>query len=166
MLENFFAGLVLAPVVVFCSASQALAETSVKHFENWTFSCEEKACQIFVTLADNKTKIAKYSLSIVYDGGKNATSAILRMPLGVALAPGVRVFADGTNFYDWPYQVCEDAGCQAVAVLEDPAIAKFKTADALQVQFIAYGSKKQDSFKIPMAGFNAAYDMLVTEAKK
>jgi invasion protein IalB len=148
------------------SASQSYAvETSVKHFENWTFSCEEKVCQIYVTLADNKTKVAKFSLSIVHDAAKNSSSAVLLTPLGVALVPGIRVFLDNKTFKDWSFQVCQDNGCQAVGQLDEATVEKLKIIENLHVEYIAYGKKKQDAFNIPMAGFKDAFAELVASAK-
>jgi invasion protein IalB len=78
----------------------------------------------------------------------------------------VRVFADKETHYAWPYQFCDAAGCQAIAPLDAAAVAKFKGAEGLQVQFFTYGKKTPDSFKFPMAGFQDALAKLIAEAEK
>jgi invasion protein IalB len=141
------------------------AQTTDERFQNWTYSCNQGACQIFVTLADAKNKDIKFSMSLVYNPNNKALSTIVQMPLGVALPPGLRIYTDKDNHIALPYQACDKTGCSAAAVLDAAMLDKMKAAENLQVQFIMYGKTTNDSFKIPMAGFTDAQAKLVADAK-
>jgi invasion protein IalB len=147
------------------AASVSLAQTADERFENWSYSCNQGACQTFVTLADAVNRDVRFSMSTVYNPKNKSTSIIVQTPLGVALPPGLRIYSDKTTHLDMPYQTCDKTGCSAAAVLDDTVLAKFKAAESLQVQFIRYGKTSKDSFKVPMAGFSDALAKLVANAK-
>jgi invasion protein IalB len=143
----------------------SIAQTADQRFQNWTYSCNQGACQIFITLADSVDKEIKFSMSTVYNPKNKVVSTIVQMPLGVALPPGLRIYSDKTTHLDLPYQTCDKSGCSAAGVLDNTSLEKFKATESLQVQFIRYGKTAQDGFKIPMAGFSEALTKLIAEAK-
>ncbi len=129
------------------------------------YSCEEIACQVFLTLADEATKEAKVSWSFVYDPKSGKLSTIVHLPLMVALPPGVRIRVDDKTQYTWPFQFCDGTGCRAVAVLTDDIFASLKGRQSIVLQFVPYGSRDATNYRIPMAGLAAATEKLVADAK-
>jgi len=155
-----------APSVPPSSLSPAPPKTpATQLFDKWMYSCEERACQVFLTLADDATKEAKVSWSFVYDPKSGKLSTIVQLPLMVALPPGVRIRVDDKTQYTWPFQFCDGTGCRAVAVLTEEIFASLKGRQNIVVQFVPYGSRQATNYQIPMAGLAAATEKLIADAK-
>ena len=141
------------------------APTIEKLFDKWMLRCAEGVCQVFLTLADEKTKEAKVSWTFVYDPKSAKLSTIVQLPLSVALPPGVRITVTEGTYYTWPFQYCDGTGCRAVAVLTDKIVASLKEQENVAVQYIPYGEQKTVTYKIPMAGLSAATTELIATVK-
>lgn len=144
--------------------SGALAQSKAKRFENWTYDCTQGVCQIYITLADQQNN-KSFALTVVHDAASNTYSGILKMPLGVALPPGVRIFTNMKDNYALPFQFCEADGCNAVAKLEPKLVAQMRKVPDVQVEYFVYGKQQRDAFRISMQGFPAAVEALVAGNK-
>ena len=140
--------------------------TVEKLFNDWMLRCAGGVCQVFLTLADEKTKEAKLSWSFVYDPKTEKLSTIVQLPLMAALPPGVRIALNQTAHFTWPYQYCDSTGCRAVAVLNDQDFVSIKQQKVVAVQYIPYGQQDAQSFKVPTAGLGAATAELIATLKK
>jgi invasion protein IalB len=134
-------------------------------YENWMFSCEQAACQVYLSLADEKTKEAKLSWAFLYDPKSNKISTVIQVPTRVALPPGVRVFLDEKTSFTWPFQFCDPSSCSAIAVVGDNEFASLSSREKAIVQFFQYGQQKPTSYAVPIAGLSAAAARLIADGK-
>ena len=134
-------------------------------YENWMFSCEEAVCQVYLSLADEKTKEAKLSWTFLYDPKLDRISTLIQVPTKVALPPGVRVFLDDKTSFTWPFQFCDPASCHSIAIVGGNEFASLSKRDKAIVQFFEYGQQKPLSYAVPIAGLSAASARLISEAK-
>ena len=159
-------GLAVAAMSSSGHAQQGPAQPPAKQvYGNWMFSCEQAACQVFLSLADEKTKEAKLSWAFLYDSRKVALSTIVRLPPMTALPPGVRVYVDDKTSFTWPFQFCDGSSCSAVSVLTDKDFALLKSPSRTVIQFFEYGRSKPTSYPISMDGLAEATVRLIAEAK-
>jgi invasion protein IalB len=147
-------------------APAASTATVEKLFNDWMFRCAGGVCQVFLTLADEKTKEAKLSWSFVYDPKTEKLSTIVQLPLMAALPPGVRITLNQSVHYTWPFQYCDSTGCRAVAVLTDQVFDSIKEQKNVAVQYIPYGQQNAQSFNVPVSGLGAATAELIATLKR
>lgn len=159
-------GLAVGAVSSSGHAQQGPAQPPAKQvYGSWMFSCEQVACQVFLSLADDKTKEAKLSWAFLYDSRKLTLSTIVRLPPMTALPPGVRVYVDEKTSFTWPFQFCDGSSCSAVSVLTNNDFAALKRPNKTIIQFFEYGRTKPTSYQIPMDGLAEAAIRLIAEAK-
>lgn len=135
-------------------------------FDNWMYTCEDGACQAVLSLASEETGERRLSWTFVYDPATDRLSSLVTVPLGVALPPGLRVKTSDGAINDWPFQVCDQEGCRAVAIIDDKTEAALESAMTVSLLFIPYGAKNAAALNVPMKGFAAAKKKLVEEAEK
>lgn len=143
-------------------SSVSSVPTVEKLFDKWMLKCAAGFCQVFLTLADEKTKEAKFSWTFVYDSKTAKISTIVQLPLMTALPPGVRISINKDSHLTWPFQYCDGTGCRAVAALTDQIFSSFKNQEYVVVQSVLYGEQKATTYKIPMAGLSAAVGELIS----
>lgn len=165
MRNKFIAGVIaFAAGCGFASAQGDNAQNEI--IGNWMYKCDEGPCQVFLSLADDTTGETRLTWSFLYNAENDQLSAILNLPLGVAIPPGVRIAISASDNLNWPYQVCDEIGCRAVAIIDGATSTKFSDAEKVSVQFIPYGGKYAGSFDVPMEGFSAARAKLIANARK
>lgn len=149
------------------SAAFAQPETASEKavFDNWQYNCEGGVCQAVLTLADNKTNERLVSWSFVYDPPNDRLSAVITLPLGVALPVGLGVQLGDDQNLTWPFQVCDAEGCRAVAVIDEVTEAALGEAEEVQIRFVPYGAKGAVAVPIPMQGFEEAKEKLKSEPR-
>jgi invasion protein IalB len=87
-------------------------------------------------------------------------TAVIRVPLGTALPPGLRVELGEGRHADGAFQVCEADGCTAVLPLDAAARAALAGLSTTRVLFVPYGSGAPVAFEVPVAGFAQAVEAL------
>ncbi len=163
-MKMLFKLVVAIGIAVGLLASGAMAQSVSKRFRNWTYDCTQGVCQIYITLAD-KVNNKNFAFTVLHDAKTKTYSGILKMPLGVALPPGVRVFTNMRDNYAFTYQFCDTEGCNAIAKLDPKLVQQMHDVSDVQVEYFAYGKQKLDAFRISMEGFTAAAEALLTEVK-
>lgn len=133
-------------------------------FGAWQYSCEGGVCQAVLTMADKKTNDRLVSWAFIYDPPNDRLSSVVTIPLGVALPTGLYIELSGDRTMNWPYQVCDNEGCRAVAVIDEATEAALSFEESVQVKFVPYGSRGAVAMPIPMEGFKEAKDKLKAQA--
>jgi invasion protein IalB len=137
-----------------------LAQEGVKPeqtvFDNWLYSCESGACQSILSLAGEEGGEVVLSWAFVHDPKSDRISMLVTLPLGVALAPGLRLDVSTGQHLDIPFQVCDGQGCRAVAVADASLMAGLAAAEEVSFRYIPYGSQGATAVRAPMKGFSKA----------
>jgi len=84
-------------------------------------------------------------------GGEGKARMVVTVPLGVLLAPGLQLTVDGSKPIALPFERCAASGCEATAVLDTAALAKFETGKTLTVRY-AVTDKASADIPITLTG--------------
>jgi invasion protein IalB len=141
-------------------AANAESAASPVTFGVWAMSCDEGPCQVFVTLQDRETQSLAVAWSIVADPATGAMTALVRLPLGMALPPGLTVRIDPGTAVSAAYQTCMDDGCLAVVPLDETLVGALRAGKGLGVDFVRYGATVREARFVPLDGFGDALDAL------
>ena len=108
-------------------AAAALAATAIgpvhaandgDTFKAWTARCEtpqgaQKVCHLFQVAKDDESGRDLVHVAIGYRGNQPEPLAIISVPLGIFLPPGVVLQVDGGKPIRAPYEVCDPDACRA-----------------------------------------------------
>jgi invasion protein IalB len=148
----------LTPAAI--GAQEAEAPVRSQIFGDWVYQCETAICQSFVSLADAETGERRLAWSMVYDRESEALTAIVNLPLGVALPPGARLRLLSGEIVPLPYQVCDADGCRAVAPVTGDIDAALRSAGSAVVEYVTYGRNRAERVQVPLDGYGPAIDAL------
>ena len=157
----FLFSLVLS--LVFSSNVQAKPEHG-KKFKDWTVVCEKlpdsgkEVCNIFQNVTNEKKKTV-LQVAIGYLPGNEKPQALLTMPLGIMLEPGLEFDAGNGKGIRLPFKVCVPNGCVAMTILDDETIKGMKSGSKGSVKF-AVAKDKVIGIPISLSGFTAAFKSL------
>lgn len=125
---------------------------------DWGETCTDSSCQLAVAARDSAS--GTFAASLVLDVPRAAAdpvSLIVRAPLGVSLAPGVRVVV-GAAHLDLPALTCLPAGCDLGRVVNAEELALLTAAETVEVRFFAYDSGQQFAVPLQTGGLAAALE--------
>lgn len=148
------AALALFPV----APRPALALTEGDLFGAWKYTCADGTCRTFLNVKQGEEIVVAWTL--LRDRDKNQSTSIIRVPQGVALPPGLRIYTDDKAFFDVPFQVCDETGCAAILVMDGAMQSAIAAKDVVRVAFIRYGQTETFAYEVPVKGFRAALDAL------
>jgi invasion protein IalB len=134
-------------------------------FGNWTVKCEiptgttTQKCHIiqYVTVKNKTGRMLRIKMAIGKFGKEGKPGAILTLPLGFFLPPGVMLDIPGTKPIRMFFTICLPNGCKAVAGLSDDIITAMRTPGRGKVTL---QDMRRNSIILPISleGFSAAYD--------
>ncbi|MCK5698078.1 MAG: invasion associated locus B family protein [Gammaproteobacteria bacterium] len=154
---------IIALCFIFISQAQAKPEKG-RTYKDWTVVCEEspktkkKMCNIFQNVTNDKGKVAM-QIAVGYPPEKTTPQALITLPLGVLLPPGVEFLAGSEKATRAPFGVCINNGCIAIVQLDDTLIKGMKGGSKGGVKFV---TAQQQVIEIPisLSGFTAAFNSL------
>ena len=134
-------------------------------FNDWKALCPGKetgdqvSCHIFQNLVakDGKTRILH--IAIGYVKGKKEPAAIITLPLGISLAPGIGLRVDDDQSVRFPFHACFNSGCQAGFPVNDALMDKFKKGSKLFIRVYDLSNQPAD-IPVSLKGFTAAIEAL------
>jgi invasion protein IalB len=142
LMKSALKPVVAASAVLLACATPALSRTK---------QCSENRCGLSIAALDATTKKPVLTFTVLINKDKSAPAAIAILPLGVALAPGVKLVI-GDAQIALAYKVCVPDGCQAYADLSAEDWTKITAAKSVQVRFFPLASDKPVSSELDMAG--------------
>lgn len=162
--------LLAATMVAFVGVGTAQGATDGDKFKEWTMRCEappeaaqgagQQICHIFQIAKDDESGRDLVHVAIGYRGDRPEPLAIISVPLGIFLPPGVALQIDQGNPVRAPYEVCDPDACRAGFPLTGEMISNLKNGLSLQVTLEnALGQKK--SLPVSLSGFTAGLNALV-----
>ena len=146
----------------------------VEKFDDWFMECEmitdEKGeqielCQISQTLLDKETDQPMMKIAVGYVPDKDQPVAVITLPLGIFLPPGIELQIDGTGKVGrLPINTCLPSGCQAGVQLDEDFVARMKQGSQMTVTF---GNPQGKGVAAPVSlkGFTAGLTSVEKEKK-
>jgi len=146
----------------------------VEKFEDWFKECEmitdEKGgqielCQISQTLLDKETDQPMMKIAVGYVPDKDQPVAVITLPLGIFLPPGIELQIDGKGKVGrLPINTCLPSGCQAGVQLDEDFVARMKQGSQMTVTF---GNPQGKGVAAPVSlkGFTAGLTSVEKEKK-
>lgn len=135
-----------------------------KKFKDWTVVCEElpnlkqTICNIFQNVTNKDDKVVM-QIAVGYPPNSTDAQALVTLPLGVLLPPGLEFKGGDAEAVRVPYGVCVQNGCIAIVKMTDEVIKGMKSGSKGSIKFAA---AKQKIIEIPISlnGFTAAFNSL------
>ena len=154
--------LTMAAVVV-VAIGTAHAAKDGDTFKAWTTRCETpqgapQVCHIFQVAKDEESGRDLVHVAIGYRGDRPEPLAIISVPLGIFLPPGVTLQIDQGKPIRAPYEVCDPDACRAGFPLNADIVSNLKGGLVLNVGLEnAVGQKKNLALSLSgmTAGLNA-----------
>jgi invasion protein IalB len=135
-----------------------------KKFTNWTVMCEElprskqKICNVFQNVTNDKGKVV-LQVAMGYSPVSSDVQALVTLPLGVMLQPGIEFKGGKADTIRVPFSLCVQNGCIAIIKMTDAMIQAMKSGSKGSIKFAA--TKKQIiEIPISLSGFTAAFNSL------
>lgn len=113
-------------------------------------------CQMVqsVSVSDGGRAVFLLSISPGHDAGANY--AVVTVPVGVYLAPGIEIRVDRRRAFKVLYEICDRTGCHAGFKLSGPVLRAFRNGMDAKVR--VWTAKTQAvEFAVSLRGFSAAY---------
>lgn len=139
-------------------------DSEVRRYKDWAVECRQpeaadtKRCVMFQRqVLDNGRTLLVMTVRRLPNADEPV--AILQLPLGVLLEPGVTVAVDDGEPTTLRYRLCNNGGCIATFELRDElktALMKGQTAKIVLVT----GDQKQLTVDVSLSGFTAALNTL------
>ncbi len=162
------AGSLLAVLGSLFAAPSYAAVKKGQHFEDWTVGCEKppgektERCFIYQTVVNKKSNQPVLQMAVGYLPGKakndDRPAALLTLPLGVALPPGVGFKIDDGKMIRLQFERCVPTGCIAGFPLNNDLLGKLKKG--LKVEVRVSDGQKVVTLPLSLKGFTAGFEAL------
>ena len=158
--RRWLAAMVLAAAV----PATALAQQDGQQIQDWTVRCEQtdagqRNCLIFQTLADQDNDRPVLQISVGYPNPGGGPAAMLIVPLGVALEPGMRIQVDEEPTIQAPFNHCNRMGCVVGFPMTAELIDAFKRGITSRVTVFDL-TGQPISLDVSLRGFTAGFDSI------
>ena len=135
-------------------------------FKDWKTQCTDNnadknvlGCHIFQNLVSRDGEHRVLHIAIGYVRGRNDPAAIITLPLGIALPPGINVSVDGKNPKKFPYQACFKTGCQAGFPVDSEMLSSFRSGNKAIIKIYDLSHEPID-IPVSLSGFSAAINAI------
>lgn len=133
-------------------------------FNDWKVRCEKlqnggERCYMFQVLVrkENRDPILHIAIGRSQPGAQPV--ALLTLPLGVILPPGVTMQIDSGVQKKVPWEICARAGCRAAVPLDASVVQAMKAGQRAVIGFVG-PDRKQHELPVSLSGFTAAMNAL------
>nr|VFJ60393.1 MAG: Invasion protein IalB, involved in pathogenesis [Candidatus Kentron sp. DK] len=140
-------------------------EVSTTPHGDWVLQCPkekgpkaEKPCALIQQIIADKSKSPIVSIIFLQAGDPASLHTIVRMPLGVALPPGMSLQIDDGEASKWRFNHCEPGGCLVTSKVSPEVRKKLEAGAKANIGFYSIGGQKivvPASLKGITAGLNA-----------
>ena len=152
-----------APLAAQSTADQGAAEIETQQFEDWTLRCRPapetqlRNCVI----EQNVVAEGKPVLQVMAGkyGPEKVLSAVINVPVGVRLPPGLVIQVDERALRMFPFEVCNSRSCEVRAVLDADLLQDFKAGLTGHVKVQNAGGQEM-ILRFSLKGFSAALQAL------
>ena len=134
-------------------------------FGDWAAHCEvprgekKEHCFIFQNVAMQPSGKRLVHFAAGYLTQDEHPSAIVTLPLGISLPPGLGLRIDGKEMAHFPVERCDTTGCFGALALMDELLVALKSGRMLRVHFMDAG-RNEITAPISLEGFEQGFDAL------
>ncbi len=140
-LHRILVGLALLLVLIASSGAWAQPKDGTV-FKDWTVRCdsspENKAaggCFMFQNVVNKESQRPVMQVAIGYLTSEKIPAAVVTLPLGVRLPPGVTLKVDQNPGLALPFERCTPDGCKVQFKLDEAQVAAFKAGAVGNISF-------------------------------
>jgi len=116
-------------------------------------------CQITQILTEKESNNPVMQMAIGFIPEQKHPVAVITLPMGIWLPPGVQMQVDGGKKGRVPVDTCVPGGCRAGVELDDEFLATMKKGNVLNITF-GGGNRQPITVPVSLNGFTAALDKL------
>lgn len=150
-----------APTSAQSAADQDTAKSETQKFEDWTLRCRPasdtlpRTCRLHqqVVATDSGKPVLQFVVGQF--GPEKVLGAVIFVPIGVRLPPGLGIQVDDRQLHVFTYEICDPKTCQARAVLEGKLLKDLKAGLVGKVKFQT-AAGQEISVPISLKGMTAA----------
>ena len=161
-LSTAAASLALGLVSIFVAAEASAQENPGTAYKDWTVHCNEQAirqvtggCLMTQFAIDKETSLPVMQIQVAYAPDANDPVAVIILPLGVLLQPGVALRVDGNPAIRLPFGWCLNDGCRVRLPLDQATLKQFRAGDGGVIGFRVIGGQDR-ALPFSLSGFTAA----------
>ncbi|MCG7521620.1 invasion associated locus B family protein [Ruegeria sp. Ofav3-42] len=164
-LRLLFACIGLALFHVTALAQVAEPQPREEVFSDWRVTCQAKeqgfVCQMQQSVSAEEDGPPVFLLSVSDNEDTGQSYAVITVPVGVYLAPGIELHVDKRRPFKVLYEVCDQLGCHAGFRLNGDVLAAFRKGLEVRARVWTARDKAID-FPVSLRGFTAAYNQFRT----
>ena len=137
------------------------ARTVATHAD-WTVRCgpnpqtQEEVCYMVQQVTSKETGRGVLQLAIGKFGPEKRDLALITLPLGVRLPPGLALEVTGRERRKLPFERCLRTGCQAQLLIDDAVLTEFKAGIDGRILFYDLNGNP-GALPFSLQGFTAAF---------
>lgn len=133
-------------------------------FNDWKVRCERapnggERCYMFQVLVRSESRDPILHIAIGRSQPGAQPVALLTLPLGVILPPGVTVQVDGGVSKKVPWEICARAGCRAAVPVDQSLLQAMRAGSRAMVGFVG-PDRNEHELPVSLSGFTAAFNAL------
>ena len=152
-----------APLAAQSAADQDTAEIETQQFEDWTLRCRPASeTQLRdCVIQQNVVAEGKPVLQVMAGkyGPEKVLGAVISVPVGVRLPPGLGIQVDERALRMFPFEICNSRSCEVRAVLDADLLQDFKAGLTGHVKVQNAGGQEM-IVRFSLKGFSAALQAL------
>lgn len=171
------AGLLLLAAVFVGGAMQAQAQTQTQQapaqaapggevFQDWTVRCDQNpgnaaagGCFIYQNVVNTENQKAVMHIAVGYLSSDKTPAAVITLPLGIRLPPGVAVQIDENQPQRVPVERCLPEGCKVQFRMDAAQVSSFKAGIGGKLTFQDAGGRAV-AIPFSLKGFTAALNAI------
>ncbi len=137
------------------------AKTVATHAD-WTVRCgpnpqtQAEVCYMVQGITSKETGRGVMQLAIGKFGPEKRDLALITLPLGVRLPPGIAIEVTGKERRKLPFERCLRSGCQAQLLIDQAVLSEFKAGVDGRILFYDLNGKP-GALPFSLQGFTAAF---------
>ena len=153
------------PLTAQSAADQDSAENETQQFGDWTLRCllasatQHRTCHFSLQAFSQESGKQVLQFRVGRFGQGNSLGAVIFVPNGVRIPPGIRIQVGKRAIHAYPFELCEPFTCQARVGLEGDLLKDLKAGLAGHVSFQNAAGKVM-VVEISLNGFSAALQAL------
>ncbi len=150
-----------APLAAQNEATQSDAEIETQQFGDWLLRCQPasetqpRACRIRQNIVAEDSGQTVLQFVAGRFGSEKILGAVIFVPVGVRLPPGIRIQIDERPPRVFPFEVCDSETCQARAILEGDLLEELKAGMTGQLKYQNAAGQAR-TVAVSLKGFTAA----------
>ncbi|WP_170334046.1 invasion associated locus B family protein [Ruegeria arenilitoris] len=134
-------------------------------FSDWLVLCQpaerDAVCQMMQSVAAEENGPPVFLMSVSDDENTDRSYAVMTVPVGVYLAPGIELHVDNRRPFKVLYEVCDQFGCHAGFRMEGDVLSAFRKGLEVKARVWTARDKAVD-FPVSLRGFTAAFSRFST----